>query len=800
VATTTITTGDNIIRLNDDVVGAPTENAGIEVERGASTDATLLWDETNDYWIAGLVGTTSRIILASDNPALGTGATNQVAYWSSSSTVAGDSGLIWNSGSNLLGVNCVPASANLEVQSTGNLCRFIYDSNNYQQISIDSGGSTTWVGNSNTNNGGSFSITAGSQASNNPGFIEITSGSRTSGNGGGGAFTLTAGDGSGTGNGGIINIISGTGGATNGQGGTLDLTAGPGQGSGAGGLLHISAGRGGASGGQAGTLTIEAGPSDTAGTIGGTANFLGGAGSSTGTGSPGGPVNLIGGDGDGNGTVDRAGGAVSILGGGAVRAGISGTVDISSGNPDTTGASGAVTIRTGSGGSTSGNSGTIDVSTGTVTSGTKGTLKLQSNGGFVGVNCTPSSYSLEVEGAACMKLRRDSSNYQQFNLNTVGTLSILGVTNGNGGGGFSVFAANNASTTPGAITLLSGTKTTTNGNGGAFDILTGAGFGSGNGGTLNITSGAGGSSAAGGTINITSGNAGGGNNAGGAITTTSGSGSGSAAGGNIAINGGTGGSTGTGASISLTSGSGGATSGNSGNVSLNVGTVVSGSLGRIALAGTGGNVTVGGGTTASELRFLEPSGSGTNYTAFKAQAQSADVTYTLPNADGSANQFLKTNGSGSLSWAAPSSVVQTLSSNFTDVSNTTTGEDDLMSYSVPGSTLATDGDYLEVTAWGTTDSSGNLRQFRLYFDGTVIVTGGNTVATNQGWSIKATIQRRSSTVAGCYGTIEGYGEATGQNNITVANFTSSRVIKVTVDGGAASDTTQTGMTVRWYSA
>lgn len=34
----------------------------------------------------------------------------------------------------------------------------------------------------------------------------------------------------------------------------------------------------------------------------------------------------------------------------------------------------------------------------------------------------------------------------------------------------------------------------------------------------------------------------------------------------------------------------------------------------------------------SELRFAEPSASGTNYTAFRANAQAADVTYTLPDA------------------------------------------------------------------------------------------------------------------------------------------------------------------------
>lgn len=62
----------------------------------------------------------------------------------------------------------------------------------------------------------------------------------------------------------------------------------------------------------------------------------------------------------------------------------------------------------------------------------------------------------------------------------------------------------------------------------------------------------------------------------------------------------------------------------------------------------------GGSTTASQFRFLEPSGSGTNFTAFKAQAQSADITYTLPATVASAGQYLTdAAGNGTLSWATP---------------------------------------------------------------------------------------------------------------------------------------------------
>ncbi len=58
--------------------------------------------------------------------------------------------------------------------------------------------------------------------------------------------------------------------------------------------------------------------------------------------------------------------------------------------------------------------------------------------------------------------------------------------------------------------------------------------------------------------------------------------------------------------------------------------------------------------TAGTLKFYEPSTSGSNYMAFKAQAMSANVTYTLPAADGTSGQVLSTNGSGTLSWATAS--------------------------------------------------------------------------------------------------------------------------------------------------
>ena len=55
---------------------------------------------------------------------------------------------------------------------------------------------------------------------------------------------------------------------------------------------------------------------------------------------------------------------------------------------------------------------------------------------------------------------------------------------------------------------------------------------------------------------------------------------------------------------------------------------------------------------AKELRFEEASGNGNNYVGFEAPATlGGDQIWVLPTADGSAGQYLKTDGSGNLGWA-----------------------------------------------------------------------------------------------------------------------------------------------------
>lgn len=66
INTETINLADNIITLNSNETGSPTQNAGIEVERGTSGNVTLQWNETSDYWEIASGGPTGRILTTSD--------------------------------------------------------------------------------------------------------------------------------------------------------------------------------------------------------------------------------------------------------------------------------------------------------------------------------------------------------------------------------------------------------------------------------------------------------------------------------------------------------------------------------------------------------------------------------------------------------------------------------------------------------------------------------------------------------------------------------------------------------------
>jgi hypothetical protein len=97
--TNTLAVEDNIVVLNSNITGTPSTNAGIEVERGTSTNASITWNETSDKWTAGIAG--SEIAIARKYVTTTTGTTHTVVHNLATSDVT---------------VNCWLAGAQVEAE------------------------------------------------------------------------------------------------------------------------------------------------------------------------------------------------------------------------------------------------------------------------------------------------------------------------------------------------------------------------------------------------------------------------------------------------------------------------------------------------------------------------------------------------------------------------------------------------------------------------------------------------------------------------------------------------------------
>lgn len=107
----TVTIADNMILLNSNATGTPTENAGIEVERGDSANVQLRWNESTDKWQVTEDGTNYvNIALAGDSIT-----TSQITdFTEASQDVVG--GMV--SGSNSLSVSYNDGAGTLSLDTT----------------------------------------------------------------------------------------------------------------------------------------------------------------------------------------------------------------------------------------------------------------------------------------------------------------------------------------------------------------------------------------------------------------------------------------------------------------------------------------------------------------------------------------------------------------------------------------------------------------------------------------------------------------------------------------------------------
>ena len=77
INTEIVTIDDNIIILNSNSAGSPTLNSGIEIERGTSTNVSILWNESSDSWTLSNDGTNFHGITRKHSSNVGNGSSTQ---------------------------------------------------------------------------------------------------------------------------------------------------------------------------------------------------------------------------------------------------------------------------------------------------------------------------------------------------------------------------------------------------------------------------------------------------------------------------------------------------------------------------------------------------------------------------------------------------------------------------------------------------------------------------------------------------------------------------------------------------
>ena len=83
--------------------------------------------------------------------------------------------------------------------------------------------------------------------------------------------------------------------------------------------------------------------------------------------------------------------------------------------------------------------------------------------------------------------------------------------------------------------------------------------------------------------------------------------------------------------------------------------------------------------------------------------------------------------------------------NTTAVGNVGAGADDLMTYTLPASTLGVDGMGVRITAWGYTANNANAKTLGLYFGATAFSSATLTTGTAGRWVMTAVLIRSGAT-------------------------------------------------------
>lgn len=147
---------------------------------------------------------------------------------------------------------------------------------------------------------------------------------------------------------------------------------------------------------------------------------------------------------------------------------------------------------------------------------------------------------------------------------------------------------------------------------------------------------------------------------------------------------------------------------------------------------------------------------------------------------------LETDASG-----ADYSVDGVLETQSTAVGNIGTGEDVLMTYTLPNGALGATEDHVIVSGFGTTGANGQNKRIKVYFGSTVVYDSGTQTYNALDWSFEAKVIRTGAAtqIASCNFIWENTAADTDFTSPT-ETLSGSVVIKVTGEGGSTDDISQ----------
>lgn len=133
--------------------------------------------------------------------------------------------------------------------------------------------------------------------------------------------------------------------------------------------------------------------------------------------------------------------------------------------------------------------------------------------------------------------------------------------------------------------------------------------------------------------------------------------------------------------------------------------------------------------------------------------------------------------------------IQPLSINATAVGNVGTGVDDLMTYSMPGGTLATNADAVRITGYGQFAANANNKEFQLLFGATAIIdVGGLGPLSGATFYFEAMVIRTGATSQISWARLDIQGVAIDQYQASPAETLANAItIKGTGETDAASN-------------